>query len=110
MVTAAVGAVGRRGWAASRDWPLITSSGAGGVLAAVRRTSMMKCTNLARGVFLGASGSCVSVSVAVEALGIMVGLDYHFIFKAGREEEHARDEFSHIVGVDGDNHQSRFLG
>ena len=36
---------------------------------------MMKCAIWARGVFLGASGRRVSVSVAIGTLGVAIGLD-----------------------------------
>ena len=73
---------GGGGWAAPGDGPLVSSLGAGGVLAAISRTSMMKWAIWARGVFLGACGRCVSVSVAVGALGVAVGLDDFFDFAA----------------------------
>ena len=82
MVAAAVGAAGGGGREAPRDGFLVSSLGTGGVLAAMGRTSMMKCAIWARGVFLGASGRCVSVSVAVGALGVAVGLDDFFDFAA----------------------------
>ena len=82
MVAAAVGAVGGGCWAASRDGFLVSSFGAGWVLAAVGRTSMMKCAIWARGVFLGASGRCMAVSVAIGALGVAIGLDDLFDFAA----------------------------
>ena len=110
MVVATFGAVGGGGGAASRDGSLVPFFGAGGVLASMGRTSMMKCAIWARGVLLGASGRCVSVSVAVGALGVAVGLDDSFDLAAFREEEDACEEFFHVVGVDGDNHRSRFLG
>ena len=75
MVAAAVVAVGWRGRRASGDRFLVSSPGACGVLASVRRTSMMKWTNEARGVFLGTSGTCESVSVPVGKLRIAVGLN-----------------------------------
>ena len=75
VVAATIGAVGGGGRAAPRDGLLVPSFGAGGVLAPVGRTSMMKCAIWARGVFLGASGSGVSEPVAVGALGVAVGLD-----------------------------------
>ena len=82
VVAAAVGAVGGGGWATPRDGSHVPSLGAGGVLAAVSHTSMMKCAIWARGVFLGASGRCVSVSVAVGALGVAIGQDDPFDFAA----------------------------
>ena len=87
MVRAAVGAVGRGGGTAPGDQPLVASSGVDWVLAPMRQTSIMKCTKGARGVLLGASGRCVSVSVAVGALGVSVGLDNFFDFAAVRDEE-----------------------
>ena len=89
MVAAAVGAVRRGGRAAPGDGPFVPSLWAGRVLAAMGRTSMMKCAIWARGVFLGASGRYVSVSVAVGALGVAVGLDDSFDLTAFREEEDA---------------------
>src|ERR1700761_8442746 len=75
VVAATVRAVRGGGGAASRDGLLVPSLGAGGVLAAVGRTSMMKCAIRAGGVLLGASGRCVSKSITVGALGVAVGLD-----------------------------------
>ena len=89
MVAAAVGAVGGGGRAAPRDGVLVSSLGTGGVLAAMGRTSMMKCAIWERGVLLGASGRCVTVSVAVGALGVAVGLDDSLDFASFREEEDA---------------------
>ena len=51
--------------------------------------SMMKCAIWTRGVFLGASGRCVSVSVAIGALGVTVGLDDFLDLAALREKEDA---------------------
>ena len=89
VVAAAVGAVGGGGRAAPGDGLLMSTLGAGGVLAAMGRTSMMKCAIWARVVFLGASGRCVSVSIAVGALGVTVGLDDFLDLGAFREEEDA---------------------
>ena len=89
MVAAAVGAVGRGGRAAPRDGSLVSSLGTGGVLAAMGRTSMMKCAIWALGEFLGASSRCVSVYIAVGALGVAVCLDDFFDLAAFREEEDA---------------------
>ena len=89
MVAATVGAVGGGGRAAPGDGFLVSPLGAGGVLATMGRKSMMKCAIWARGVLLGASGRCVSVSVAVGALGVAVGLDDSLDLSALREEEDA---------------------
>ena len=89
MVAAPVGAVGRGGWAALGDGLLVSSLTAGGVLAAMGRTSMMKCAIWARRVLLGASGRYVSVSVAIGALGVAIGLEDLFDFAAFPEEEDA---------------------
>ena len=110
VVAAAVGTVGGGGWAASRDWPVVAPLGGGGVLAPMRRTSMMKCAIWAGGVFLGASGRYVSVSVAVGALGIAVCLDDSFDLAAFGEEDDSLEEFVHLLGVNGENHRSRFFG
>ena len=88
MVAAAVGALGG-GLVAPRDGLLVSSLGTGGVLASMGRMSMKKSAIWTRGVFLGASGRCVSVSVAVGALGVAVGLDDFFDLAAFREEEDA---------------------
>ena len=50
---------------------------------------MMKCAIWARRVLLGASGRCVSVSVAVGALGVAIALDDSLDLSAFREEEDA---------------------
>ena len=82
VVTATVGVVGGGCGAAFGQGFLMTSFGAGGVLASMGRTSMMKCAIWAGRVFLGASGSCVSESVAVSTLNVAIGLDYPFDFLA----------------------------
>jgi len=74
MVVPAFGAVGGGGWTAVRDGPGVASLWAGGVLAWVNRTSMMKRTVGAGGVRLGASGMGVSELVAVGVLGVAVSL------------------------------------
>ena len=89
MVAAAVGAVGGGGRAAPGDGLLVPPLGAGGVLTSMGRTSMMKCAIWARGMFLGASGRCVSVSIAVGTLGVAIGLDDSLDLSALREEEDA---------------------
>ena len=89
VVVAAVGAVGGGGGAAPRDGSLVSPFGAGGVLASMGRTSIMKCTIWARRVLLDASGRCLSESVAVGALGVAVSLDDSFDLTALREEENA---------------------
>ena len=110
MVAATVGTVGGRGWAAARDGPGVPSLGAGGVLASVCRTSMVKRTKGARGVGLFAALGGVAEAVAVVALGVPVGVDGFLNLESFREEEEGREEFLYVVGVDGDNHRSRLFG
>ena len=75
MVTTAVGTVGGGGWAAARDRPAVSSLGAGGVLAPVCRTRMVKRTGGARGVRLFATLGGVAQTVAVVGLGVPVGVN-----------------------------------
>ena len=75
MVATAVGAVGGGGWAAARDGPGVASFGAGGVLASMCRTSMVKRTEGARGVGLFAALGGVAETVAVVALGVAIGVE-----------------------------------
>ena len=75
MVAAAVGAVGGGSGAATRDGPGVASFGAGGVLASMCRTSMVKRTEGARGVCLLAALGGVAETVAVVALGVAIGVD-----------------------------------
>ena len=104
MVATAVGTVGGGGWAAARDGPGVASLGAGGVLASVGRTSMVKRTEGARGVGLLATLGGVAETVAVVALGVAVGVDGFLDFEFFREEEEGREEFLYVVGVNGDDH------
>ena len=78
VVAAPVGEVGGGGWTTPRDGLLVSSLRAGGALAAMGPTSIMNCAIWARRVLLGASGRCVSVSIAIGALGVAVGLDDFF--------------------------------
>ena len=110
MLATAVGTVGGGGWAAARDGPGVASLGAGGVLASVGRTSMVKRTKGARGVGLLATLGAVAETVAVIALGVSVGVDGFLNLEPFREEEEGRKESRYVVGVDGDNHWSRLLG
>ena len=110
MVATAVGAVGGGGWAAARDGPGVASLGAGGVLASVCRTIMVKRTEGARGVGLFASLGGVAKAVAVVALGVSVGVNGFFDLEPFREEEEGREEFLYVVGVNGDNHRGRLFG
>ena len=71
---------------------------------------MMKCAIWAGGVLLAASGRCMSVSIAVGALGVAVRLYDSFDLTALGKEENSLDEFVKVLGVNGDNHRSRFLG
>ena len=87
MVETTVGAVGGGDWAAARDGPGVVSLGAGGVLASVCRTSMVKRTERAGGVGLLASLRGVAEAVAVVALGVPVGVDGLFDLEPFREEE-----------------------
>ena len=66
MVVTRVGRVGRGGGAAAGDGLGVAALGALGVLASVSRSSMMKRTVWAGGVFLGASGRGVSESIIRE--------------------------------------------
>ena len=104
MVATTVGAVGGGGLAAARDGPGVASLGAGGVLASVCRTSMVKRTERARGVGLLAPLGGVAEAIAVVALGVPVGVDGLFDLEPFREEQEGREEFLYVVGVDGDNH------
>jgi len=74
MVVTAVGTVGRGAGAAAGEGFAVTAVGAGGVLASMSRARVMKRTVGAGGVFLDASGSGVSESVEVGALGVAVSL------------------------------------
>ena len=104
MVATAVGTVGGGGWAAARDGPGVASLGAGGVLASMGRTSMVKRTKGARGVVLLATLGGVAETVAVVALGLSIGVDGFLNLEPFREEEEEGKEFLYVVGVDGDNH------
>ena len=104
MVATAVGTVGGGGWAAARDGPGVASLGAGGVLAPMGRTSMVKRTKGARGVGLLATLGGVAETVAVVALGVSVGVDGFLNLEPFREEEEGREESLYVVGVNGDNH------
>ena len=106
MVVATIGAPGRGGRAAARDGFGVASLGAGGVLASVGRTSMVKRTIGARGVFLGAALSGVTVAVAVGALGVSVRLHCLFNLEAAGEEEEGGLEDGNVLGVNGDDHRS----
>jgi len=110
MVIATVGAVGGGRGAAVGDGFGVATFGAGGVLATVGRTSMMKCTVWAGGVLLGASGIGVSKSIAVGALGVAVSLGHFLDFEPLGEEEEGGEEDGNVVGVNGDNHRSGLLG
>ena len=88
MVVATVGAVGGGGQATRGDRLCVSGLGAGGVLASVGCTSMVKRTIGARGVFLGAALGGVAEAVAVRTLGVLVGLDGFFDFESsGKEKE-----------------------
>ena len=75
MFAATVGAVGGGGWVGARDGPGVSSLGAGGVLASVCRTSMVKRTKGTREVGLFAALGGVAEALAVVALGVSVGVD-----------------------------------
>ena len=78
MVIATVRGVGGGSGTAAGDSLGVAALGAGGVLASVGRTSIMKGTVGAGGVFLGASGRGLSKSIAVGVLGVAVSLG-HFL-------------------------------
>ena len=61
------------------------------------------------GGFVPALGG-VAEAVAVVALGVAVGVDGFFDHKPFGAEEEGREELLYVVGVDGDNHQSRLFG
>ena len=67
--------MGGGGWVAARDGPGVSSLGAGGILAPVSRTSMVKRTEGARVVGLFTTLGGVAEAVAVVALGVPVGVD-----------------------------------
>jgi len=110
VVIATVGAVGGGRWAAVGDGSGVASLGTGGVLATMGRTSMMKRTIRAGGVFLGASGMGVSEPVAVGTLGVAVSLGRFLDLEPLGEEEEGGEEDGNVVGVNGDNHRSGLLG
>ena len=70
---------------------------------------MVQCTKGSGSVFLGTSARCVSISVAVGALGGAFGRDDFLDLSAAPEEEDACDSFSNIVGVARDKHRSFFF-
>ena len=104
MVTTALGTVGGGGWTTARDGPGGASLGAGGVLASVGRTSMVKRTKGARGVGLLATLEGMAETVAVVALSVSIGVDGFLNLEPFREEKEGREEFLYVVGVNGDNH------
>jgi len=110
VVIATVGAVGGGSWAAVGNGLGGASLGAGGVLASMGRTSMMKRTIRAGGVLLGASGMGVSEPVAVGTLGVAVSLGRFLDLEPLGEEEEGREEDGNVVGVNGDDHRSGLLG
>ena len=65
--------MGERGRTTGCDWLIVRAPGAGGILASVRRASMVKRTNGARQVGCGASLMGVSVSPTVLTLRGSVG-------------------------------------
>ena len=110
MVVTALGTVGRGRGAAVRDGLGVTSLGAGGILASVCCTSMMKRTIGAGGVFLGASGRGVYQLIAVGALGVTGSLRRFLDLERLREEEQGWEENVNIVGVNRDYQRSGLLG
>ena len=110
MVVTTVGAVGGGGGTAAGESLGVPALGAGGVQASVSRASIMKRTVVAGGRFLSASGTSVSESVAVCALGVAVRFGHFLDHKSFREEEEGRAEDGNAVGVNGDNHRSGLLG
>ena len=110
VVLATVGAVGGRRGAAVGDGLGVAAFGAGGVLASVGPTSMMKRTIRAGGVLLGASGMGVSESITIGALGVAVSLGRFRDLEPLVEEEEGGEEDGKVVGVNGDDHRSGLLG
>jgi len=87
ILVTAVAATGGRGRTTGRDWLIVPALGAGGILTSVRRTSMVKRTNGARGVGGGASLMGVSVSPAVLTLGGLGGGEGKFDLAFLREDD-----------------------
>jgi len=110
VVVATVGAVGGGRGAAVGDGLGVAALGAGGVLASVGRTSMMKRTVQAGGVLLSASGMGVSELITIGALGVAVSLGRFLDLEPLGEEEEGGEEERDVVGVNGDNHLSGLLG
>jgi len=110
VVTTAVTAMGGRGRTTGWDWLIVPAPGAGWILASVRRASMMKRTNGARGVGGGASLMGVSVSPTVLTLGGSRGGEGKFDLAFLREDDDAWGKGRHVLGVDGDNDRSGLLG
>ena len=109
VVVATIGAVGGGCGATVGDGLGVASLGAGGILAPVGSTSMMKRTVRAGGVLLGASGMGVCESVAVGTLGVAVSLGRFLDLEPVGEEEEGWEEDGHVVGVNGDDHRSGLL-
>jgi len=110
VVITTVGAMGGGRETAAGDGLGIASLGAGGVLTLMGRTSMMKRTVRAGGVFLGASGMGVSESVTGGTLGVAVSLGRFLDLEPLGEEEEGGEEDGNVVGVNGDDHRSGLLG
>ena len=87
MVVATIGAPRRGGRAGAGDRFGVASLGACGVLASMGRTSLVKRTIWAQGVFKGAALGAVAVAGAVGALGVSVRLHCLFDLEAAGEEE-----------------------
>jgi len=70
--------MGGRGRATGWDWLIVSATGAGGILASVSRTSMVRRTNGASRVVGGASLMGVFVSPTVLALAGSIGREGKF--------------------------------
>jgi len=82
MVVATVGAMGGAGGRAVGDRFAVAPLGAGGIVAPMSHTSMVKRTVGAQGRFLGAALGGVAEGVLVGKLGVSIDINYLFKIEA----------------------------
>ena len=110
IVVTAFATMGGRGRTTELDWLIVATPGAGWILTSVSHASMVKPTDGARRVGIGASLSNVSISPSVSTLGIAAcregKLDLAFL----GEYDDASSPGRNVLGVDGDTHRSGLRG
>ena len=103
VIAATIGGVLGGGRAAAGEGLFVAALGAGGVLAAVSHSTMMKREVGARVVILCAALEDVTKAIVVGTVGATICLNHLLDLETFQEEKEAEEEVLNVFWVNGDN-------